>query len=158
MMQAAAISKTSSGKETVVAVFCGPTQDTIQETASRWISCSGRLMPIPEKMSVDTASDLFDRGLLEVISKVQRELDDNRSVVVVYPTAERSHLAKRELREWFPQFNRTLHVRYTTVIASLVSLRVDTAILVDYVDFNPEALPHVSDLTRTMLNPRQISI
>lgn len=158
MMKAAAIARTSRGDETVVAVFLGPTQDAITEIAQRWISASGRLIPIPEKMDVDTASDLFDSGVLEMIGKVQRELDAGRSVVVVYPTHARAHNPMMVAKKWFGRDRTGLFYRYSTVLSGLMALRVDTVVMVDYEDFNPEAIPYINDLTRTVMNPRQISI
>ena len=54
-MKAAAISKTSDGKEVVVAVFEADTREGIESLSNRWLDCSGRLAPLSDDDTTLTA-------------------------------------------------------------------------------------------------------
>lgn len=63
-MKAAAIGKTSDGKEIVVAVFQADTRKGIQDIASRWLPCSGRLADLDQNDDTASAQLRLDRGEL----------------------------------------------------------------------------------------------
>lgn len=63
-MKVAAISKTSRGVETVVAVFQAPTRDGIQDIANRWLSCSGRLADLHDDDTPATAQQKLEQNQL----------------------------------------------------------------------------------------------
>jgi len=63
-MKAAAISKTSDGTETVVAIFEAPTLDGIKDIMSRWLPCSGRIEFVGPNETPEGAQKLLEKGLL----------------------------------------------------------------------------------------------
>jgi len=63
-MKAAAISKTSDGKEIVVAIFQADTREGIADIASRWLSCSGRLADLDPIDDTTSAQLKLERGEL----------------------------------------------------------------------------------------------